>query len=155
MQSILSQTGADPALLLLELSAQTLSPLDADSASSLKRIGAMGVRLSLDNFGGSSNMQEALQQLPLNQLKLSHSLVQRLGPNNAAEAAVQAAIALAARHRMTIVGAGVETLEQRALLAQHGCEHFMGYLLSPPAPVSQLKSLMQRQAMLGLQEAAA
>ncbi|WP_039049855.1 putative bifunctional diguanylate cyclase/phosphodiesterase [Comamonas thiooxydans] len=155
VQSILSQTGADPALLLLELSAQTLSPLDADSASSLKRIGAMGVRLSLDDFGGSSNMQEALQQLPLNQLKLSHSLVQRLGPNNAAEAAVQAAIALAARHQMTIIGAGVETLEQRALLAQHGCEHFMGYLLSPPAPVSQLKSLMQRQAMLGLQETAA
>jgi hypothetical protein len=97
----------------------------------LTRMRTMGVRLSLDDFGGSSNMQEALQQLPLNQLKLSHSLVQRLGPNNAAEAAVQAAIALAARHQMTIVGAGVETLEQRALLAQHGCEHFMGYLLSP------------------------
>lgn len=155
VQGIISQTGADPALLLLELSTQALSPSYADMVPTLTRLRTMGVRLSLDDFGGGSNMQEALQQLPLNQLKLSHSLVQRLGPNNAAEAAVQAAIALAARHRMTIVGAGVETLEQRALLAQHGCEHFMGYLLSPPAPVSQLKSLMQRQTMLGLQETAA
>ena len=120
-----------------------------------RELHAMGVRLSLDDFGGGSKMQEALQQLPLNQLKLSHSLVQRLGPNNAAEAAVQAAIALATRHRMTIVGAGVETLEQRALLAQYGCEHFMGYLLSPPAPVGQLRSLLQRQAISSLQEAAA
>ena len=154
VQGIISQTGADPALLLLELSTQALSPSYADIVPTLTRLRTMGVRLSLDDFGGGSNMLEALQQLPLNQLKLSHSLVQRLGPNNAAEAAVQAAIALATRHRMTIVGAGVETLEQRALLAQYGCEHFMGYLLSPPAPVGQLRSLLQRQAISSLQEAA-
>ena len=155
VQGIISKTGVDPALLLLELSTQALSPSYADIVPTLTRLRTMGVRLSLDDFGGGSNMQEALQQLPLNQLKLSHSLVQRLGPNNAAEAAVQAAIALATRHRMTIVGAGVETLEQRALLAQYGCEHFMGYLLSPPAPVGQLRSLLQRQAISSLQEAAA
>lgn len=155
VQGIISQTGADPALLLLELSTQALSPPHADIVPTLTRLRTMGVRLSLDDFGGSSHMQEALQQLPLNQLKLSQSLVQRLGPNNAAEAAVQAAIELAARHRMMIVGAGVETLEQRALLAQYGCEHFMGYLLSPPAPVSQLRSLLQRQAISSLQETAA
>ena len=155
VQGIISQTGVDPALLLLELSTQALSPSYADIVPTLTRLRTMGVRLSLDDFGGGSNMLEALQQLPLNQLKLSHSLVQRLGPNNAAEAAVQAAIALATRHRMTIVGAGVETLEQRALLAQYGCEHFMGYLLSPPAPVGQLRSLLQRQAISSLQEAAA
>ena len=155
VQGIISQTGVDPALLLLELSTQALSPSFADIVPTLTRLRTMGVRLSLDDFGGGSNMLEALQQLPLNQLKLSHSLVQRLGPNNAAEAAVQAAIALAARHQMTIVGAGVETLEQRALLAQYGCEHFMGYLLSPPAPVGQLRSLLQRQAISSLQEAAA
>lgn len=155
VQGIISQTGVDPALLLLELSTQALSPSYADIVPTLTRLRTMGVRLSLDDFGGGSNMQEALQQLPMNQLKLSHSLVQRLGPNNAAEAAVQAAIALATRHRMTIVGAGVETLEQRALLAQYGCEHFMGYLLSPPAPVGQLRSLLQRQAISSLQEAAA
>ena len=149
LQDIISQTGADPALLLLELSTQALSPSHADIVPTLTRLRTMGLRLSLDDFGDSSHMQQALQQLPLNQLKLSHSLVQRLGPNNAAEAAVQAAIALAARHQMTIVGAGVETLEQRALLAQYGCEHFMGYLLSPPAPVSQLRSLLQRFLHMG------
>ncbi|WP_211457631.1 putative bifunctional diguanylate cyclase/phosphodiesterase [Comamonas sp. PE63] len=155
VQDIISRTGADPALLLLELSTQALSPSHADIVPTLTRLRTMGLRLSLDDFGDSSHIQQALQQLPLNQLKLSHSLVQRLGPNNAAEAAVQAAIALAARHQMTIVGAGVETLEQRALLAQYGCKHFMGYLLSPPAPVGQLRSLLQRQVVSGLQETVA
>ncbi|WP_043003396.1 putative bifunctional diguanylate cyclase/phosphodiesterase [Comamonas testosteroni] len=155
VQDIISQTGADPALLLLELSTQALSPSHTDIIPTLTRLRTMGLRLSLDDFGDSSHMQQVLQQLPLNQLKLSHSLVQRLGPNNAAEAAVQAAITLAACHKMTIVGAGVETLEQRALLAQYGCEHFMGYLLSPPAPIGQLRSLLQRQVISSLQETVA
>lgn len=155
VQDIISRTGIEPALLLLELSTKALGPMHADILCTLTRLRSLGVRLSLDDFGDSSSLQDALQQLPLNQLKLSHSLVQRLGPNNAAEAAVRAAIALAARLQMTVIGAGVETLEQRALLAQHGCEHFMGYLLSPPAPVGQLRSQLQRQAVSRLQETAA
>ena len=152
VESIIAQTGANPALLVLELSTKTLNPVNADIIHALSRLSAIGLRLSLDDFGSGSSTSEVLRQLPLCQLKLAHSLVQRLGPNNASEAAVQAAIALAGRHKITVVGAGVETLEQRALLAQHGCEHFMGYLFSAPVPVGQIKSLLQNPALFGLQK---
>ena len=152
VESIIAQTGANPALLVLELSTKTLTPINADIIRALSRLSAIGLRLSLDDFGSGSSTSEVLRQLPLCQLKLAHSLVQRLGPNNASEAAVQAAIALAGRHKITVVGAGVETLEQRALLAQHGCEHFMGYLFSAPVPVGQIKSLLQNPALFGLQK---
>lgn len=155
VESIIAQTGANPALLMLELSTKTLNPINADTIQALSRLSAIGLRLSLDDFGSSSSTSEVLRQLPLCQLKLAHSLVQRLGPNNASEAAVQAAIALARRHKITMVGAGVETLEQRALLAQHGCEHFMGYLFSAPVPVGQIKSLLQNPALFGMQKHAA
>ena len=155
VESIIAQTGANPALLMLELSTKTLNPINADTIQALSRLCAIGLRLSLDDFGSSSSTSEVLRQLPLCQLKLAHSLVQRLGPNNASEAAVQAAIALARRHKITMVGAGVETLEQRALLAQHGCEHFMGYLFSAPVPVGQIKSLLQNPALFGMQKHAA
>jgi diguanylate cyclase (GGDEF)-like protein len=130
VQGIISQTGADPALLLLELSTQALSPRTRISRPPHPPA-HHGSAAVTRRFWWQLQYAGSAAAAPLNQLKLSHSLVQRLGPNNAAEAAVQAAIALAARHQMTIVGAGVETLEQRALLAQYGCEHFMGYLLSP------------------------
>lgn len=67
VQDIISQTGADPALLLLELSTQALSPSHTDIVPNLTRLRTMGLRLSLDDFGDSSHMQQALQQLPLNQ----------------------------------------------------------------------------------------
>lgn len=155
IESIIAQTGANPALLALELPSKTLSSITTDIGQALSRLGAIGLRLSLDDFGDSSSMPEMLLQLPLCQLKLAHSLVQRLGPNNASEAAVQAAIALAGRYQISVVGAGVETLEQRALLAQHGCKHFMGYLFNAPMPVGQLKAQLQSPAMLGLQKSAA
>lgn len=152
VEHIIAQTGANPALLVLELSTKTLNPANPAIIQALSRLSAIGLRLSLDDFGSGNSTPEVLRQLPLCQLKLAHSLVQRLGPNNASEAAVQAAITLAGRHQITVVGAGVETLEQRALLAQHGCEHFMGYLFSAPVPVAQIKSLLQNPALFGLQK---
>ncbi|QXZ10029.1 bifunctional diguanylate cyclase/phosphodiesterase [Comamonas sp. Y33R10-2] len=149
IEHIIAQTGVNPALLVLELASKTLNPIDADIIRALSRLGAIGVRLSMDGFGSGSNTSEMLRQLPLCQLKLAHSLVHRLGPNNASEAAVQSAIALANQHQITVVGAGIETLEQRALLAQHGCKHFMGHLFSAPVPASKIKSLLQNPALLG------
>lgn len=142
LENILSQTGIDPALLVLELSTSALHPANADLSKMLSRLSALGVRLSLDDFGLGASTQEVLSQLPLFQVKLAQTLVQRLGPNNASEAAVQAALALAKRSQVTLIATGVETLEQRALLIQHGCQHFMGYLFSAPVPAAQLKPLL-------------
>ena len=87
-----------------------------------------------------------MKQVPIQQLKLSQTLVQRLGPNTAREATIQSAMTLANNAQITVVGTGVETLEQRALLMQHGCKQFMGYLFSAPLPAAQLKALLQSQA---------
>lgn len=142
LESILSQTGIDPALLVLELSISSLSPIHTDLTPMLCRLSALGVRLSLDDFGASGSSQEILGQWPLFQVKLAQTLVQRLGPNNSSEAAVQAALTLGKRSQLMLTATGVETLEQRALLIQHGCQHFMGHLFSVPVPASQLKLLL-------------
>ena len=142
LENILSQTGIDPALLVLELSTSSLHPANADLIKMLSRLSALGVRLSLDDFGTGASTQEVLSQLPLFQVKLAQALVQRLGPNNASEAAVQAALALAKRSQVALIATGVETLEQTALLIQHGCQQFMGYLFSAPVPAAQLKPLL-------------
>ena len=143
LESILAHTGINPALLILELPCSALQPAHSDLTRMLSRLSAMGVRLSLDNFGAKSSSQDMLTQLPLFQVKLSQTLVQRLGPNSASEAAVQATMALTQRAQVMVIASGVETLEQRALLAQHGCQHFMGYLFSAPVPAQQLKPLLQ------------
>ncbi|MDR2299216.1 MAG: bifunctional diguanylate cyclase/phosphodiesterase [Comamonas sp.] len=154
LESILSQTGIAPASLILEISSCSLQPLGADIAAMLSRLSRMGIRLSLDDFDNEASNQDVLTRLPLSQVKLSQTLVQRLGPNNASDAAAQAAMALARQAQVLLVASGVETLEQRALLAQHGCRHFMGYLFSAPVPVHQLKSLLRMPQVGQLQQVA-
>lgn len=152
VEGIITHTGINPAFLWLEMSTRSLSPISGAASRSLTRLSALGVRLSIDDFGGSCSTPEILRQLPLQQIKLAHSLVQRLGPNNSSEAAIQVAITMAAQQQIAVVGAGVETLEQRALLAQHGCNHFMGYLFNAPVPADQLKSLLQKPALFAPQK---
>lgn len=146
VESILVRTGIAASQLGFEISAKVLTHEDRALIPALKRLGTLGVRLTLDEFGSFACSQQSLSQIPLQQLKLSQTLVQRLGPNNASEAAVQSAINLANNAQMTVVATGVETLEQRALLMQYGCKHFMGYLFSSPLPAAQLKILLQSQS---------
>ena len=146
VESILVRTAIAANQLGFEISAKVLTHEDKALIPALKRLGTLGVRLTLDEFGSFACSQQALSQIPLQQLKLSQTLVQRLGPNNASEAAVQSAINLANNAQMTVVATGVETLEQRALLMQYGCKHFMGYLFSSPLPAAQLKILLQSQS---------
>ena len=145
VESILSNTAIDARLLGLEFSAKILTGDSTAWIPTLKRLSALGVRLSLDEFGSFACSPQALRQVPIQQLKLSQTLVQRLGPNTASEATIQSAMVMASNAQITVVGTGVETLEQRALLMQHGCRQFMGYLFSAPLPAAQLKALLQNQ----------
>lgn len=141
VEQIVKISGIAPRQLLLEFSATQLQNATHDNLQTLRQLAAGGIRLSLDNFGATHFSQNILMQLPLFQLKIAQTLVQRLGPNNASEAAMQAAVGVAKQLKIQIVASGVETLEQRALLVQNDCQHFLGYLFSVPVPASQLKLL--------------
>src|SRR5256885_5731954 len=45
---------------------------------------------------------------------------------------------------LDVIAEGVETLEQRALLAHYGCEYFQGYLFSPPVPIRAFEQLLAK-----------
>lgn len=152
VEQTIKYAGIAPQQLLLEFSAAQLQKATPENLQSLRQLASSGIRLSLDDFGATATPQNLLTQLPLFQLKIAQSLVQRLGPNNASEAAMQAAIAIAKQLKTQIVACGVETLEQRALLAQNDCKQFLGYLFSAPVQASQIKSLLRDQPSHNLRQ---
>ncbi|MES2611322.1 MAG: EAL domain-containing protein [Pseudomonadota bacterium] len=135
---VLKSTGANPMLLKLELTESLLLDDVEDIISRMTTLRALGVRFSLDDFGTGYSSLSYLKRLPLDQLKIDQSFVRDLltDPNDAAIA--RTIVNLAHSLDLGVIAEGVETPEQRDMLASVGCLHYQGYLFGRPAPASAL-----------------
>jgi EAL domain-containing protein (putative c-di-GMP-specific phosphodiesterase class I) len=139
---ILEQTGMAPDHLELELTESSIMK-DTDFAIKvLRRLKAMGVKISIDDFGTGFSSLSYLKRLPIDCLKIDQSFVRdaTTAPDDAA--LVMAIITLAHNLRLTVVAEGVETEEQLGLLRLLRCDEIQGYLFSKPLPAEALKELL-------------
>jgi diguanylate cyclase (GGDEF)-like protein len=123
----------------------------ADSASvkgQLQALGAMGVRLHIDDFGVGPSSLAQLQQLPVQVLKIHPRFTSRLGVDPAGAAFFNAMITMAHALQLVVVAEGVESSLQRTLLRQLNCDEMQGYLIAPALPASQVEALLREPAML-------
>ncbi|MCG7362001.1 EAL domain-containing protein [Roseomonas sp. ACRSG] len=101
-------------------------------AQNLEALRAMGVRLSLDDFGGGVSAMAHLVQLPVQRVKLDRSITHRL-PEGRQEAAVLGAVAALARSLgIELVAEGVEKEVQASTLRAEGCFIMQGWLYGRP-----------------------
>lgn len=135
-----------PQRLKLELTESLLADRMEITLAKMGTLKALGVTLSLDDFGMGYSSLSVLKRLPLDQLKIDKSFVADVltDPNDAAIA--RAIIALARSMSLEVMAEGVETLAQRDFLIEQGCEYFQGYLFSTPQPIAQLEAYLLTQA---------
>jgi EAL domain-containing protein (putative c-di-GMP-specific phosphodiesterase class I) len=93
----------------------------------------MGVRISIDDFGTGYSSLSYLQRLPIDELKIDRSFVQRLG-HGPTGAIVGSIVDLAHAIGLSVVAEGIETEDQLALLRHLGCDLGQGFLLARPQP---------------------
>ncbi len=118
-------------------SAVMLEPMRATRV--LNELDAMGVRISIDDFGAGYTSLAHLQKLPISELKIDRSFISALDDNSADAVVVQTMIELAHSLKMKVVAEGIETpLGMRRLLAL-GCDVGQGYHLCRPVPPSALE----------------
>ncbi len=132
---MLTETGADPACIELEITESALMEPSAELSGRLQDLVDLGLTLALDDFGTGYSSLSYLKRLPIARLKIDRSFVDDL-PGNAEDAAVtSAALSLARDLGMQVVAEGVETQAQRQYLAERGCHAMQGYLFSRPLTV--------------------
>jgi len=138
VESALQSTGANPCRLKLELTESMLVSDVPGVIAKMKHIKALGVRFSLDDFGTGYSSLSYLKLLPLDQLKIDQSFVRDLLTDPNDKAIAHAVIALGHSLGLQVIAEGVETPEQRHMLADLHCDAFQGYLFGKPVPVAQL-----------------
>jgi diguanylate cyclase (GGDEF)-like protein/PAS domain S-box-containing protein len=144
VHSILLETGLAPERLELEITEGVLIEDFDRGLALLRRLKALGVRISMDDFGSGYSSLSYLQAFPFDMIKIDRAFVMNLGRNPQSAAIVRAVIDLGHGLEMSIVAEGVETPEQLAFLADEGCDAVQGYLLGKPAPIGQYASLTGR-----------
>ena len=143
VMAAITRTGIRPHRLKLELTESLLADRMEITIDKMGMLKALGVTLSLDDFGVGYSSLSVLKRLPLDQLKIDKGFVADVltDPNDAAIS--RAIIALAQSLSLQVVAEGVETQEQRDFLAYQGCDQFQGHLFSKPLPIEELDAMLE------------
>jgi diguanylate cyclase (GGDEF)-like protein/PAS domain S-box-containing protein len=144
VHSILLETGLAPGRLELEITEGVLIEDFDRGLALLRRLKALGVRISMDDFGSGYSSLSYLQAFPFDKIKIDRAFVIKLGRNPQSAAIVRAVIDLGHGLEMSIIAEGVETVEQLAFLAKEGCDGVQGYLLGKPLPIGHYAGLIGR-----------
>ena len=133
----LSETGANPRRLKLELTESVMVTKVEEAITKMTVLQEQGLKFSLDDFGTGYSSLSYLKRLPLQQLKIDQSFVRDIhkDPNDAA--IVKTILALAHSLELSVIAEGVETTEQELFLISAGCRFMQGYLYGKPAPIEQ------------------
>lgn len=142
VHTILLETGLAPGRLELEITEGVLIEDFDRGLALLRRLKALGVRISMDDFGSGYSSLTYLQAFPFDKIKIDRAFVMHLGRNPQSAAIVKAVIGLGQGLGVSIVAEGVETHEQLQFLANEGCDGVQGYFIGRPAPIAQYAALV-------------
>lgn len=137
---ILQRRSLDPQTLTLEITESQLIVDIVDAAERLERLRALGVGVSIDDFGTGFSSIEQLLALPANELKIDRSLIQE--ENTASQNLISGIVDLVRARGVRVVAEGVETQSQLDRARSLNCDRAQGFLFAKPAPKSELRMLL-------------
>jgi predicted signal transduction protein with EAL and GGDEF domain len=135
---LLERHGLTGDRLECEISEHTVMADPLRGAEVLDRIRALGVRLSLDDFGTGHSSLAYLKRLPLDEVKIDRSFVSGMVEDENDAVIVRSTIDLARNLGLCVVAEGVETAEVMDALAALSCDVAQGYYISRPLPAQEL-----------------
>lgn len=118
--------------------------------ANLHSFAALGIVISIDDYGAGLSSLAYLKQLPARELKIDKLFVTQLTSSNRDPLIVRSTIDLAHALEMDVVAEGVETQSALALLSVMGCDMVQGYLISRPIAIEALIPFLSDRAHLAV-----
>jgi EAL domain-containing protein (putative c-di-GMP-specific phosphodiesterase class I)/CHASE2 domain-containing sensor protein len=142
ISEMLAAHGMDARRLTLEI---TESAALAGSAGieELNSLRALGVHISIDDYGTGQSTLSYLKTLPATELKIDRSFVAVVATSRSDAAVVDSTVKLAHALGLIVVAEGVESEEVLNLLRQMNCDMVQGYYVGEPA---NIQSFVKRLA---------
>lgn len=115
---------------------------DVDTATRLlTALRREGLAVAVDDFGTGYSSLAYLKSLPLDYLKIDSGLAQDIAGTARDRIIVRGVIHMAKSLGLSVIAEGVETEQQRDLLAREGCDYYQGFLRSAGVSSAELVSM--------------
>ena len=127
-----------PELITLEVTENVLITDLSVVQPVFKRLREFGFKLSLDDFGTGYSSLSYLSNLPMNEIKIDRSFIDKFLVNDHSESLVKTIIAIGELCHLSVVAEGVETKAQFDRLAEYHCDVIQGYFFDRPLAINEL-----------------
>ncbi|RHW77564.1 EAL domain-containing protein [Colwellia sp. RSH04] len=132
--------------LKIEITESVFISAPETAIEKMKQLKAIGLTLSLDDFGTGFSSLSYLKSFPLDIIKLDRSFISNIGIENTDEAIIEATISLADNLGMRCVAEGAETPEQVDFLVSRQCHYIQGYFYSKPLNALHIEKMLQEDS---------
>lgn len=137
--AVLQRHGLPANQLGIELTESAMMSDLSHAMDIFERLAAMGVRLSIDDFGTGMSSLSYLKRLPVNELKIDKSFVIDMAEDENNAVIVRSIIDLAHNVGHEVTAEGVQDRDALQLLEMLGCDTAQGYYLSRPRSAEDLE----------------
>ncbi len=142
VESILNNTGVNPALIELEITESMLMENMNSVLPMMQRLKDLGLSLAIDDFGTGYSSLAYLKQMPIDVLKVDRAFVRDLPMDENDCAITRAVILMAQQLGLKVVAEGIEESDQADFLTDSGCELGQGFLYSRPLKLTDLERVL-------------
>ncbi|HEY4161583.1 MAG TPA: EAL domain-containing protein [Dongiaceae bacterium] len=144
IENSLKITGIPPECLKLEVTESLIMDNPERTVEILRRIIALGCKVSIDDFGTGYSSLSHLHRFPFHTLKIDRSFIIRMADSREGFEIVRVIASMAKVLDRDVVAEGVEEQPQITLLRDLGVEFVQGYVYSKPLPAAEASAFLDK-----------
>jgi diguanylate cyclase (GGDEF)-like protein len=136
IRDLINQYALPPELLCLEITESALMDEPELALKHLHELAALGLKLSIDDYGTGQASLAYVKTLPVHELKIDRAFVTGVDSDHKNAAIVRSTILLCRELGLSVVAEGAETQEEVDWLRSVDCDLVQGYRVAKPMPVT-------------------
>ncbi|MBI4809697.1 MAG: EAL domain-containing protein [Nitrosomonadales bacterium] len=141
----LEKLGLPGQSIVFEITEGLLLNAEQEIQNELMAFHDAGVRVAIDDFGTGYSSLAYLRKFDIDFLKIDQVFVRNLQRGSDDLVLIEAIVVMAHKLGLKVIAEGVETIQQKDLLVEAGCDYAQGYLFSRPVPADEFELMLSRK----------
>ncbi|HIC47039.1 MAG TPA: EAL domain-containing protein [Methylophaga aminisulfidivorans] len=133
-EAICKQHNISPRQIIFEITESVMAENINLLTSVIHALKTTGFGIAIDDFGTGQSNLSYLSQLPIDELKIDKSFVDKINSEEGEYPIVDTVISMAKAMKLKVVAEGVETITQANYLRSKSCDLIQGYYFYKPMP---------------------